>query len=401
MTATVLAKRYLFVFVVFFVVSLTAILILNMVLGERGLGSAQAVREASAWQQATRGVTYSPPVTHTRAFKAHRLADRAPDINTMVLGASSLMGMTQEMFPAPMRLYNFTLTANPTSAIAGEAEFIERHYADRVRTVLIGLDWAIGMIYHTGDVPALDMTPAATLVNYGAATVPLHRKLADALSSPKVLNLGNALRSVAKSKNPVAAFRHTFFDLAGADYRCADGTPARDYDVVNRGICLGFRHDGSWTFAGERHLTEARAQLLARAAAAPSSKFSRYLCETQGEPNAEILRRLGAFAQRVVAAGGHVVFMLPPLIPGMEAEMIRTDASNRCLTRTKTVLDAWARQHGVTVIDAAASEHFGCKPEEFLDENHAWPECHARVLGRYWDDHAQQRIAVGLYRPAR
>ncbi len=71
---------------------------------------------------------------------------------------------------------------------------------------------------------------------------------------------------------------------------------------------------------------------------------------------------------------------------------------NTAMTRK---FDAWARQHGVTVIDAAASEHFGCKPEEFLDENHAWPECHARVLGRYWDDHAQQRIAVGLYRPAR
>ncbi len=377
------------------------ILALNLVLGERGLGSEQAVREASEWQQATRGVTYSPPLTHTRAFKAHRLADRAAEINTMVLGASSLMGMTQDMFPAPMRMYNLTLTANPTSAIAGEAEFIERHYADRVRTVLIGLDWAIGMIYHAGGVPVMDMTPAATLMNYGAGTVPLHSKLADALSSPKVLNLGNALRSVVKAENPLAAFRHMFFDLAGADYRCADGSLARDYDVVNRGICLGFRHDGSWTFAGERRLTEARAQQLARAAAAPSSKFSRYLCETQGEPNAEFLQRLGALTQRLFVGGGHVAFILPPLIPGMEAEMIKTEASNRCLARTKSVLDAWARQHGVTVIDAAASEHFGCKAAEFLDENHAWPECHARVLGRYWNDHMRQPIAPGLYRPTR
>ena len=169
--------------------------------------------------------------------------------------------------------------------------------------------------------------------------------------------------------------------------------------MVNRGICLGFRHDGSWTFAGERHLSEARAQLLARAAAAPSSQFSKYLCVTQGEPNPEYLRRLGAFAQRFIRNGGDVAFILPPLIPGMEHEMRKVAVSNSCLARTKAVLDAWARQHGVTVIDAAASERFGCKAEEFLDENHAWPECHARVMGRYWRDKAQQRVAPGLYRP--
>ena len=392
-------KRYLFVFVGILYSAVAAILTLNLAIGERGLGSAEAVRQASAWQQATGGVTYSPPVTHTRAFKAHRLADRVTEVNTIVLGASSLMGITQAMFPAPMRVYNFTLTANPTSAIAGEAEFIERFYAKRIRTVLIGLDWAIGMIYHAGGVQELNLTPAATLVNYGAGTIPLQRKLADALSSPKVINLGNALRAAVKSDYPIASFRHTFFDLAGAEYRCADGTLARDYDVVNRGICLGFRHDGSWTFAGERHLSEARAQLLARAAAAPSSKFSKYLCETQGEPNPEVLRRLGAFAQRFIRQGGAATFILPPLVPGMEREMFKGDASNRCLARTKAVLDAWARQHGVTVIDAAASEFFGCKPEEFLDENHAWPECHARILGRYWNDRAQQRVAAGLYRP--
>jgi hypothetical protein len=392
-------KRYLYVFIGIFIAAIAVILALNLALGERGLGSAEAVRQASTWQQTTRGVTYAPPIIRTRAFKAHRLADRAAEINAMVLGASSLMGITEAMFPAPMLLYNFALPANPTSAIAAEAEFIEQHHANRIRTVLIGLDWAIGMIYRTDGVQTLNLAPAATLVNYGAGTVPLHQKFADALSSPKVISLGNALRAVVKSGQPAASFRHTFFDLAGTEYRCADGLPARDYDVVNRGTCLGYRYDGSWTFAGERHLGEARAQLLERAAAAPSSKFSKYLCETQGEPNPEYLRRLGAFAQRFTGNGGTAIFILPPLIPGMEQEMLKVPGANRCLARTKSVLDGWARQHGITVIDAAASEHFGCKPEEFLDENHAWPECHARILGRYWADKKQQRVASGLYRP--
>jgi hypothetical protein len=95
-----------------------------------------------------------------------------------------------------------------------------------------------------------------------------------------------------------------------------------------------------------------------------------------------------------------LVFIVPPLIPGMEQAMTKAAAPNRCLARTKSVLDTWARDAGVTIIDAAASEAFGCTAEEFLDENHAWPECHARILRRYWADHARGAVAAGLYRPA-
>ena len=395
------SKRYLFVFIGLFVSVLSAILTLNLALGERGLGSAEAVTQASAWQQATRGITYAPPVVNSRPFKAHRLADRLPEINTVVLGASSLMGMTETMFPALMRMYNFSLTANATAAVTAEAEYLERHHADRVRNLVIGLDWAVGMIYLPGDAGSIDLAPAAQLAGYRANPVALSARLADALSSPKVANLGSALRALFKSAQPVADFRSTFFDLAGNAYPCAEGTSARDFDVVKRGNCLGFRYDGSWTFAGEQHLSAARAQVLAQAAAAPSSQFAKYLCSAQGEPNAALLRRLGGVAKRTIERGGHAVFIVPPLIPGMEHEMTKAATLNRCLTRTKSALDAWAREFGVTVIDAAASETFGCKAEEFLDENHAWPECHARILGRYWNDRARGMVSPGLYQPAR
>lgn len=375
------------------------ILTLNLALGERGLGSAEAVRQASTWQQATHGITYAPPVTNSRPFKARRLADRLPEVNAVVLGASSLMGVTDVMFPAPTRAYNFSLTANTTAMVIAEAEYIERHHADHIRTLMIGLDWAIGMIYQAGEVPTLDLAPDTQLSGYGAKSIPLSAKLADALSLPKVTSLGNALRAVSLSNQPYAEFRHLFFALAGADYRCADGVAARDFDVVSRGTCLGFRYDGSWTFAGERHLSAARAQMLAQAAATNSSQFAKYLCTTQGEPNAIYLHRLGQLARRYLEGGGQVVFILPPLIPGMEQAMSKAIASGPCLKRTKSVLNAWAREHGVTVIDAAASENFGCTAAEFLDENHAWPECHAHIMRRYWQDLARGTIVPGLYRP--
>jgi hypothetical protein len=223
--------------------------------------------------------------------------------------------------------------------------------------------------------------------------------LTDALSLPKVENLGEALRSVMRSNDPLDNFRQTFFQIASENYRCPDGQIARDFDVVRRGACAGFRFDGSWTFGGEEHLTASKAAVLARAAAAPSSKFSRFLCETRGQPNPEYLERFGGFARRFSAKGGRTLFLLPPQVPGMESEMMKVPQNKECLQRTKAVLADWAQRFGVTVIDAGQSERFGCVPDDFLDEHHAFPECHTRVLARFWRDDAAGRIRPGLYQP--
>jgi hypothetical protein len=391
-------KRYLIVFVVFFGMPLGLMLALNLALGERALGSAEAVRQASAWQHESKGVTYAPPVTHSRPFKALRMADMGQDINTVVLGASSLMGVTQAMFPAPARLYNFSLTANLTPSVTGDALAITRAFP-QVRHYVIGLDWAIPALFQEGGVIPIDLAPQTQLAGYASNPVPLAQRIADALSLPRVQNLGRVLRDSMRTRAPVAALRDAFFETAGAPYACVDGTPARDFDIVSRGACLGFRHDGSWTFANEQRLTPARAQVLAQAAAAPSSQFARHLCTAQGEPNAAVLQGLGEFARGVIAGGGQVVFIVPPLVPGMSAEMRKGAATARCHVRVYAALEAWARTHGVVVIDAAPSERYGCVAAEFLDENHAWPECHARVLGKYLALRERGELRPGVYRP--
>ncbi|MDP1536677.1 MAG: hypothetical protein Q8L95_05795 [Burkholderiales bacterium] len=393
------AARYLSVLLAVTGLALSLFLGLNLLLGERALGGPEATRLASAWQQQSKGVTYSPPTTRTRPFKSLRLADRIADINAIVLGSSTGMGIPANLFPEPLKAYNFTLTANATANLVGEAEYLLTHHADRLRFMLVGLDWSIGMIYHATPVPVMDLSPAAAMAESVHPPVELHRKIIDALSYPKVVNLLKALRSVALADSPPDSFRHTFFDIASAPYRCADGDTARDFDVINRGLCLGFRYDGSWTFGGEKKLSPARAEVLGRAAAAPSSKFSRYLCETGGEPNAAYLQRFGATAQRMAELGGNLVFMLPPIIPGMERAMIEEPSNRACLARTKAVLDDWARQHNVTVIDAGQSERYGCETGEFLDEHHAYPECHRRVLDFYFRAQREGRARPGLLQP--
>lgn len=393
------SARYLSVLLGVSGLVLVLLLGLNLLLGERALGSPEATRLASEWQQQSKGVTYAPPTTRARPFKSLRLADRLADINGIVLGSSAGMGITAALFPEPLKIYNFTLMANATAGLVGEAEYLLAHHADRLRFMLVGLDWSIGMIYHGIPPQAIDLSPAAALAGSAYPPVALHRKIIDALSYPKVENLLKAVRSIVHSENPLDGFRRTFFEIAGAPYRCADGDMARDFDVVNRGLCLGFRYDGSWTFSGERKLSAARAAVLARAAAVPSSKFSRYLCETGGEPNPAYLRRFGAIAQRMADRGGNLVFMLPPLMPGMERAMAGNPESGGCLTRTKAVLADWAQRNRVVVIDAGQSERYGCAAGDFLDENHAYPECHRRVLDFYFRAQREGRASPGLLQP--
>src|SRR5688572_12618172 len=72
------------------------VLAFNLMLGERALGSPETVKAASDWQESTRGVTYPPPITVNRPFKILRLHDRLPEVNGVVFGASSSMGLTAD-----------------------------------------------------------------------------------------------------------------------------------------------------------------------------------------------------------------------------------------------------------------------------------------------------------------
>ena len=392
-------RRYVAALLAALGLSLALVLALNLVLGDRGLGNVQSTRTASSWQQATGGVTYAPPVGNTRPFKVLRLADRLPEINAMVLGSSAMMGIMQHMFPPDFRVYNMTVTGNATSAIAGEAQYIEQQLSGYVRWVLAGLDWSVGMIYLDGTTAQVDLSPGAIDRAYSDNPIPWHKRIEDALSWPRVANLGAILAAALKSAEPLNNLRHAFFDIGGAEYRCADGSLARDFDVINRGLCRGYRYDGSWTFANDRRLTPALAATLAMAAAAPSSKYTKHLCTNGGAPNPEILKQLGETARRFAARGGRMVFLLPPLAPGLEQTMRQLPRWKACLDRTKADLDAWAIQYQVTVIDAGASERYGCLPMEFSDEHHAYPECNARWLRRFFNDVETGRARAGLYHP--
>lgn len=376
---------------------LAVVLALNLPLGERALGSPEIVRAASDWQQATRGVTYPPPITANRPFKILRLHDRLPEVNGVVFGASSSMGLTADAFPDGIRIYNFAQTANPLHSTIPEAEDVVKRFAGRVRWLFVALDWAVGIPYLPGEPGTISLTPEAALAPSALPRASIAVRLKEALAWPRVKNLGGLLLAVVRSDTPLAAFRTAFLAQSSADYRCPDGTPARDFDTINRGICAGFRFDGSATFTDGRRVNAARGQQLVRAGAAPSSKYSRAMALTGGEPNPALLRRLAALSTDAAARGARLILLMPPLIPGLEQALVDSAHAGVAVRRTKSVFDAWAAREGIIIIDAGASERFGCSTGEFLDEHHAFPECFRKVWSRFWARHAAGTIKPGLW----
>ncbi len=393
------AARYFWVFLATSGVLIGSILALNLLLGERALGGPESTRQASEWQQQRQGVTYAPPITASRRFKALRLADRLPEIDTLVFGSSTAWGIASEAIPSGYRMYNFATTGNPLASIIGEAQYLLERHPGHFRLMVIPLEWAIGSLFDTVSASTADLSPQAALATTGnIESITLWRKINDALAYPKVVNLFRTIRSIARSANPGVAVS-IFLAPAGPEYQCTDGALARDFDVVNQGKCVGFRYDGSWSFGGEKRLSPEQAAVLARAAAAPSSKFSRSLCSTEGEPNPEYLQALAAISRQLAGEKGQALFIMPPLVPGFEVAMTRDAPGRECLVRTKAALQQWAVLTQVVVIDAGRSEHYGCAPSEFIDEHHAYPECYRRILDRFFQSLQEGLVKPGLFQP--
>ena len=378
--------RYVAIVVAVAVVVLLPVLVLNYTLGARSFGGGAVAVRASQWQEATHGVTYAPPLSANRPFKSARLFDRLPQINTVVFGSSTSMGITQDMFPAGMTIYNFAQTGNVLSTVIAEAEYLLRLQSPTLKRLVIPLDWALGSLYLPGVPGREELTPPAVDAPPPHAGVPLPQQLQDALSLPRVKNLLGIVDGILRAPSPAAAFGQMFLQEAGADYRCADGTPAKDFDTIFRGTCTGFRYDGSATFSNLQPVPARRAGALIASAVVPSSKYSVGLIAARGEPNPLLLERLAALARDLKRASGGLVLFLPPLLPGMERAFLDAAQTAEPLRRTKQVLGAWARDHDLIIIDAGQSERHGCVAEEFVDEHHALPQCYARIFTRFWND---------------
>jgi len=350
-------------------------------------------RLASDWQQATRGVTYAPPISYNRPFKTLRLNDRIGEVDTVVFGSSTMMGLTADAFPPPLAAYNFAQSGNSLRSTAGEAEYVAGRWGSRVKLLVIPLDWALGFVFEDGAPHPADLSANAVLGAAAAMRPSPLAQLTDALSLPRLRILAGILRELPGSPDAGAALRQAFLDPAGPEYRCADGTPARDYDVIHRGQCNGFRHDGSATFADQKRLDGARAPAALATAVSGSGQYALALRKGRGKPAPMLLDAIARVARSVESRGGAVLLLLPPLMPGMEPGLAASAHSGAWLKATKEALSSWSARERIVLFDAGDSARYGCAAEEFIDPHHALPACYRKVFAAIFRDHP--RFAAG------
>jgi hypothetical protein len=384
-------KTYALTLLALFAAALLPILVLNLALSNRSYGNiGQEVLRASDWQQRTHGITYAPSLSNTELFKTLRLKDRLPEINTVIFGSSTVLGITQNMLPAPMHAYNFSQTGHSLTASIGEAEWVMAH-TDNIRYLVIPLDWSIGFIYQSGGPAAADLSADAIRrrIENSHNNVPLLDRIRDALSYPRIKSLSRIAEHIALADDRFSAFRQYFLQDSSDDYRCADGTPAKDFDTFHRGTCTGFRFDGSATFANTEPVTDPQQLILS--ATASSSQYASSLAYSQGEPNTLLLEQLATLARTAENHGGKLLLLLPPLLPGMEAALLRQPQMSAELMHTKERLGAWAKRENMVVLDAGQSERFGCTTSEFIDQHHAYSTCYDKIFMTFWNKYAPAR----------
>jgi len=387
-------KRFFWVVMACFGVTLLPIFALNLILISNSLDSHDNTLLASNWQQATRGVVNTPSVLDNSRFKSLRLRDRLPEINAVVFGASTTFAIDQSMFPAPLRIYNFSKNGAGLSTMIGEAEYLLAH-ADNIKWLIIPLDWSVGFIYQDDASPSLNLFIDSAQTGLQQAS--LLQKVRDSLSYPRIAGLLKLLKNILFAEHKYAAFRQIFLQPASDEYLCQDGARAKDFDIQNRGGCRGFRDDGSWTYNGMDHVGDARRLIML--ATAFDSKYPQNLLKTQGVPNPLYLQRLAALAHQAEKRGGAAIFLMPPLISGMGVEFMRHPQWSVYLARTRQSLFDWAKQENLALLDAEQSEKFGCTTNEFTDEHHATQSCYQKIFSAFWQNDERSNAILSRIPP--
>lgn len=377
-------KRYLLWLSLLCSITLLPAIALNWIL-LKNEGNVEAMSfAASDWQQQTHGITYSPTLGSNGFFKTLRLNDRLPEINSVVLGASTAFTIDSSMLPARWVLYNFSQSGSPLSASIAQAEYLSIH-APHIEHYIIMLDWALDFIYLPGEITPVNLARAdRNAVSKSTIHSPLET-LKEAISYPRTVKLWQVLNSVAHSTHPQTAFREYFFQVSSDEYTCPDGKSlGMDVGVYNRGACNGFRYDGSATFSDYLRVDNGKRMIVD--ALASNSMYSRALQHTHGLPDHQLLERLARLNTQLEARGGKLILLMPPLIPGMEQAFLEHQPSSGYLQRTKRELTSWAEQQKVTLGDFGSSEKFGCTADEFIDSHHAVKSCYQKIFTDFWQN---------------
>ena len=152
------------------------------------------IDKAVRWQSSTQG-TVGLSSAHTTAFKVlsgQTYLDEK-NVNTLVLGSSSMMGIRGEKFPKGWRVYNYSKDFNHLKNTIGEAYYFVERY-DHVKWIIIALDISLGLVFEDFEIVKFNADGVVKKISF-------NDKFADAITLSRLkITLKNILADLNLSK---------------------------------------------------------------------------------------------------------------------------------------------------------------------------------------------------------
>jgi len=372
-------KKYLLFLVSFFFLLFVPIFVSNLYFNYIEFISNRVGAEAARWQDKTQGLPFV--AAHwERQLKIEKLKKLLSQqaVNTIIVGASTVMGIKDYMFPKNQILYNFSVSNNSTNYCIHDIEYLLQK--DNLSHFLIALDWAPGLLIHP-------VSPASDWWSYSEPkTVSWLDMAKDSLTTSKAKIFLYKFWELSDTNDPLEVFRRIFF-LSSSDIRCPDGNVGRNFSLIgNNQQCLGFYPDGSRNYFYFSPLLQEDT--------GPSTIASYVRMNSENWPkwlkfHSEISTKLSDIIKKIKTKNADIFFILPPLAPGIEKKILETHG--RELLQFKKSLHDFAVRNNVQILDMGQSEEYGCKFSEFLDSIHASHACFEKLLPHF----LRQRDKIG------
>ncbi|PTB83444.1 hypothetical protein C9926_02885 [Sulfurovum lithotrophicum] len=313
--------------------------------------------KAFKWQMENKGVV-GLTVNIASAYKQRMLEWRIAkkDVDTILLGSSTLMGIKEDMFKNH-NVFNGATNSNILYYTIAVAKYHSK-YSENIKNIIIGFDWALGLPYRPyKDIkhnPKIEKKKDTTLVE----------KIKDAVSYQRVkivvLNLIDHLFA-----DPITQYKCPTEDTIGTDQFFQTDIPKS---------CRGYRFDGSAIFPN-RHMSQNEwIDALEKGLVKYQEQFNTNL----GTIDLRYLNDFKEISKNLKKKGGKLIILIPPLIPNATITMEKRAKEN--YTKKLHKLLSFAKENNITIFDASKSEQFGCVNNDFLDSHHAFPSCYKKIL---------------------
>ena len=315
-------------------------------------------KKAFIWQAENKGVvgiTINISSEYKQKMLEWRIAKK--DVDTIILGSSTAMGIKADMFKNHI-VFNGATNSNILYYTIAVAKYHSKH-SDNIKNIIIGFDWALGLTYYS--YKQLNHNPLTTNKKH----INLVGKIKDAASYQRVkIVLTNIIDNIFA--DPISNYKCPSEDTLGTDQFFMTDQPK---------MCRGFRFDGSVIFPNQTRISEKKwKDYLKNGLVKYQNQFDTNL----GKIDLQYLNDFKEINHNLAKKGGKLILLIPPLIPNATTTMEKL-SNTTYMEKTHRLLD-FAKQNNIYILDASKSEKFGCTHDDFLDPHHAFPSCYKKIL---------------------